>query len=577
MAPACRSPLAIIARQAGGGPAREQRVKMSLAFVFPGQGSQSVGMLAELGAAEPVVQQTFDEASTVLGYDLWALCQQGPEAELGATERTQPAMLAAGVATWRVWVAHGGAKPVAMAGHSLGEYTALVCSGAVDFATAIDLVRYRGEVMQQAVPLGQGAMAAILGLDDAELEAACRAAAQGEVVEPVNFNAPGQTVIAGNAAAVARAIETARQRGAKRAVLLPVSVPSHSSLMRVPLSGLHCETGCRRVRLPNVDDVYTVDVRKHASLVEGIRQALKEQLFKPVRWADTVRAMLASGVTTLVECGPGKVLTSLNRRIERKPELRMLALEDTASMTAALAPRRSRAINLTGEFALVTGRRAASDVPLRSNWAARREDHRYRDDRGRRKCHRRLPAEAASPGRGVVLNVADGAAVDACFKAVEAHDGTPSILVNNAGITRDGLLMRMSADDWQAVLDTDLSSVYRTCKAVMRGHDEGAPWPDHQYRVGDRRHGQCGQSNYAAAKAGMIGFSKSLAREVGSRNITVNVVAPGFIVTDMTHALGEAQRKSLLAQVPLGRLGAPEDVAHAVAYPGIPGSGLHHR
>jgi [acyl-carrier-protein] S-malonyltransferase len=309
---------------------------MSLAFVFPGQGSQSVGMLAELGAAEPVVQQTFDEASTVLGYDLWALCQQGPEAELGATERTQPAMLAAGVATWRVWVAHGGAKPVAMAGHSLGEYTALVCSGAVDFATAIDLVRYRGEVMQQAVPLGQGAMAAILGLDDAELEAACRAAAQGEVVEPVNFNAPGQTVIAGNAAAVARAIETARQRGAKRAVLLPVSVPSHSSLMRPAAEKFALRLAAVEFRLPEIDDVYTVDVRKHAS-VEGIRLALTEQLFKPVRWADTVRAMLASGVTTLVECGPGKVLTSLNRRIERRPDLRMLALEDTASITAALA------------------------------------------------------------------------------------------------------------------------------------------------------------------------------------------------------------------------------------------------
>lgn len=309
---------------------------MSLAFVFPGQGSQSVGMLAELGAAEPVVRETFAEASEVLGYDLWQLCQAGPEADLGSTERTQPAMLAAGVATWRVWVSRGGPRPVAMAGHSLGEYTALVCSDAIDFRTAIDVVRFRGQVMQQAVPLGQGAMAAILGLEDADLEAACKEAAQGEVVEPVNFNAPGQTVIAGNATAVARAIDAAKARGAKRAVLLPVSVPSHSSLMVGAAERLAEKLASIDVRMPNVPAVYTVDVRTHAS-PDGIRQSLKEQLFKPVRWAETVRAMLAGGADTFVECGPGKVLTSLNRRIERKPELKMLALEDTASIAAALA------------------------------------------------------------------------------------------------------------------------------------------------------------------------------------------------------------------------------------------------
>jgi len=308
---------------------------MSLAFVFPGQGSQSVGMLAELGASEPIVRTTFDEASAVLGYDLWTLCQSGPEADLGSTERTQPAMLAAGVATWRVWMARGGPRPAAMAGHSLGEYTALVCSNAMDFTTAIDLVRFRGQVMQQAVPLGQGAMAAILGLEDAELAAACGEAAQGEVVEPVNFNAPGQVVIAGNATAVARAIEAAKARGAKRAVLLPVSVPSHSSLMLGAAERLAEKLATVDVRLPDVPAVYTVDVRTHSSPA-GIRQSLKEQLFKPVRWADTVRAMLADGATTFVECGPGKVLTSLNRRIERKPELRMLALEDPASLAAAL-------------------------------------------------------------------------------------------------------------------------------------------------------------------------------------------------------------------------------------------------
>lgn len=312
---------------------------MSLAFVFPGQGSQSVGMLAALAAAEPVVEQTFAEASAVLGYDLWALCQQGPEADLGSTERTQPAMLAAGVATWRAWLAHDGPRPVAMAGHSLGEYTALVCSGAIDFAAAVDLVRFRGQVMQAAVPLGQGAMAAVLGLDDAQLIEACREAEQGEVVEAVNFNAPGQVVIAGNATAVARAIELARARGAKRAVTLPVSVPSHSRLMLGAAERLAERLAGVALRMPDVPAVYTVGVRTHASL-EGIRVALKEQLHQPVRWAETVRAMVAGGVTTIVECGPGKVLTTLNRRVERRPDLTMLAVEDPDGLAAALAAAR---------------------------------------------------------------------------------------------------------------------------------------------------------------------------------------------------------------------------------------------
>jgi [acyl-carrier-protein] S-malonyltransferase len=312
---------------------------MTLAIVFPGQGSQSVGMLAALATAEPLVQQTFDEASGVLGYDLWALCQQGPESDLGSTEKTQPAMLAAGVATWRVWQRHGGPMPVAMAGHSLGEYTALVCSQALDFRVAVDLVRFRGEAMQRAVPFGAGAMAAILGLDDDELAAACREAAQDEVVEPVNFNAPGQVVIAGHAAAVARAIDKAKLRGAKRAIVLPVSVPSHSSLMTGAAEQLAERLLTVNLATPVVPAVYTVDLQTHRS-PDGICRALREQIFKPVRWADTVRAMIASGVTTFVECGPGRVLTSLGKRIDRRPELRMLAIDDPDSLSAALAAAR---------------------------------------------------------------------------------------------------------------------------------------------------------------------------------------------------------------------------------------------
>lgn len=308
---------------------------MSFAFVFPGQGSQSVGMMRALAAAEPIVEQTFAEASEVLGYDLWKLCQEGPEEQLGATERTQPAMLTAGVATWRVWRKHGGGLPAAMAGHSLGEYSALVCAEVLDFRTAVDLVRFRGEAMQAAVPVGQGAMAAILGLEDADVEAACREAAHGEVVQAANFNSPGQVVIAGAAAAVERAIELLKARGAKRAIKLPVSVPSHSALMQPAAERFakHLET--IEFRAGNVRDIYTVDVRKLGA-PSDIRRALVEQLVKPVRWTQTIQAIVASGARTIVECGPGRVLTGLNRRIEKNKEIEVLAIEDGDSLQRAL-------------------------------------------------------------------------------------------------------------------------------------------------------------------------------------------------------------------------------------------------
>ncbi len=309
---------------------------MTLAFVFPGQGSQSVGMLASLAAAEPLVIDTFAQASEVLGYDLWQLCQEGPEEALGVTEKTQPAMLAAGVATWRVWRAHGGSVPQVMAGHSLGEYSALVAADCIDFRAAIDLVRFRGAAMQAAVPAGQGAMAAILGLEDADVEAACSAAAQGDIVEAANFNSPGQVVIAGQAAAVDRAVEIAKVKGAKRAIKLPVSVPSHSSLMRPAAEQLAARLKDTAIRAPKGMDIYSVDLRKHGD-PDGIRKALVEQLVKPVRWADTVRAMLGGGARIFVECGPGKVLTGLNRRIERDKTVRMIALEDPAALADALA------------------------------------------------------------------------------------------------------------------------------------------------------------------------------------------------------------------------------------------------
>ena len=308
---------------------------MSFAFVFPGQGSQSLGMLADLASADPLVRSTFAEASAVLGYDLWKLASEGPEEALNQTERTQPAMLAAGVATWRIWRSRGGGLPLLVSGHSLGEFTALVCAEALEFAPAIDLVRFRGQIMQEAVPAGTGAMAAILGLDDADIEAACREAAQGSIVEPANFNSPGQVVIAGEAAAVQRAIELAKARGAKRAVPLPVSVPSHTSLMQAAAARLAERLRALTVRTPHVRYLSAVDAAEHAAPDE-IRALLVRQLSSPVRWSQTLQAIAASGVSQVIECGPGKVLTGLNRRIEKREGLQFPALEDMAGIDAAL-------------------------------------------------------------------------------------------------------------------------------------------------------------------------------------------------------------------------------------------------
>lgn len=308
---------------------------MKLALTFPGQGSQSVGMLASLAAAEAVVGETFAEASGVLGYDLWALCQAGPEARLSETERTQPAMLAAGIAVWRAWNLRGGARPDMLAGHSLGEYSALVAAGALGFRDAIALVRFRGEAMQRAVPAGTGAMAAILGLDDAAIEAACAEAAQGEVVQPVNYNAPGQLVIAGSAAAVARAVEACKARGAKRAVVLPVSVPSHSALMKPAAEALRARLGDVEVVAPQLR-VRSFDAGVYDS-PESIRDGLYRQLFNPVRWSAIVAAMTAEGAGRIVECGPGKVLTGLARRAPGGRDLDLHAVESPESLAAAVA------------------------------------------------------------------------------------------------------------------------------------------------------------------------------------------------------------------------------------------------
>jgi [acyl-carrier-protein] S-malonyltransferase len=307
----------------------------NLAFVFPGQGSQSVGMLAKLADASPLVRGTFEEASSVLGYDLWQLVTQGPADDLNATERTQPAMLAAGIATWRLWQERKGAEPVIVTGHSLGEFTALVAAGAIDFGTCLDLVRFRGQVMQEAVPKGTGSMAALLGLEDAEVEAACAEAAAGSVVEAVNYNAPGQVVIAGEKAAVLRTIEAAKARGAKRAIELPVSVPSHSSLMKAAGARLGERLANTDLRPPKIRYLSAVDAQEHQA-PDDIRALLVRQLSSPVRWTGTVSALTgAGGITRIVECGPGGVLAGLVKRIEKGRDTQIFSLDSADSLTAA--------------------------------------------------------------------------------------------------------------------------------------------------------------------------------------------------------------------------------------------------
>ncbi len=291
----------------------------NLAFVFPGQGSQSVGMVTDLADNHPEVKQLFEHASDILGKDLWRLVSEGPEAHLNQTDNTQPAMLAAGVALWQIWCKQSPVRPAWVAGHSLGEYTALVCANALSFADGIRLVAQRGKLMQEAVPAGIGAMAAILGLDDTQIIDVCAATAENEVVSAVNFNAPGQVVIAGNVAAVERAIAAAKNAGAKRAVPLPVSVPSHCALMRPAAEQLDSYLQSTVFSAPEMQLVHNVDVATHSDPA-AIREALKQQLYRPVRWVDSIKFMSEQGVGRFVECGPGKVLIGLNKRIAKDAE-----------------------------------------------------------------------------------------------------------------------------------------------------------------------------------------------------------------------------------------------------------------
>lgn len=307
---------------------------MSLAFVFPGQGSQSVGMLSQLASEFSQVESTFSEASDALGYDLWSIVSSGPAESLNQTERTQPAMLAAGIAVWRIWQSLTNIEPSYLAGHSLGEYSALVAAEALSFSDAIKLVELRGQFMQQAVPAGQGGMAAILGLDDQKVIDICQQSAQGSVVEAVNFNSPGQVVIAGEVNAVTRATEFAKEQGAKRALLLPVSVPSHCALMKPAAEKLATALDDININIPVIPVIHNVSVAV-ADDAAAIKQLLTQQLYSPVRWVETIQYFTQHDTNMIIECGPGKVLAGLTKRIDKTAT--GLPVFDQASLEKAVA------------------------------------------------------------------------------------------------------------------------------------------------------------------------------------------------------------------------------------------------
>ena len=308
---------------------------MNIAFVFPGQGSQSIGMLRELAAGHPEIEQTFAEASQALGMDMWQLAQQGPEVTMGMTENTQPLMLTAGYAVWRAWQANEGAPATVMAGHSLGEYTALTCAGVMSFADAVSLVRDRGRFMQQAVPPGTGAMAAIIGLEDDQVRQACEEAKQNEVVEPVNFNAPGQVAIAGHRGAVERAVEAAKGLGARRAVPLALSVPAHSSLMQPAGERLQKRLYEISMNAPQVPVIHNFNVEIYSD-PEEIKKVLIQQIAAPVRWVESIQKMEQSGTTHFIECGPNAVLSGTIKRIAKHASLNV-SIEKPDKFDAALS------------------------------------------------------------------------------------------------------------------------------------------------------------------------------------------------------------------------------------------------
>src|SRR5437867_616864 len=448
-----------------------------IAFLFPGQGSQAVGMGRGFYDASPAARAIFDEANDALGFDLARLAFDGPEAELALPANPQPAVLTVSVAAAAV-AAERGMAPALASGHSLGEYSALVVAGALAFPDAVRIVRSRGEFMQDAVPVGTGAMAAIMGLELAQVEVLCAETARGEVVEVANVNSPQQIVIAGHRAAVERAVALAADRGGKKSVMLPVSAPFHCALMRPAAERLATMLADVTILEPKIPVVRNVDGGISRTGAE-VKDALLRQVASPVRWTACVQRLAAAGATTFVEVGPGRVLSALVKRI-------------------------------------VEG--------------ARGED-----------C-------------------------DRLVDTAKQRFGRLDVLVNNAGITRDGLLVRMKDDDWDRVMETNLRGAFLMTRAAAKVMMRQKAGRIINIASVAGAMGNPGQANYSAAKAGLIGLTKSTARELAHWSILVNAVAPGPIETDMSAAIPEAAREALLAQVPLGRIGTAREVAEVVRF-----------
>jgi 3-oxoacyl-[acyl-carrier protein] reductase len=541
------------------------------AFLFPGQGSQAVGMLQGWGDA-PAVRQTLDEASEALGEDVARLIREGPKDQLDLTTNTQPVMLTAGIACYRAWLAEGGPEPSVVAGHSLGEYAALVAAGSLSLTDALPLVRFRAQAMQEAVPVGVGAMAAILGLDAGAVRRGCEsvAAETGEVVEAVNFNDPKQTVIAGSKAGVEQACNALKAAGAKRALLLPVSAPFHSSLMKPAADRLKQRLDAYPFRRPFHRPRQQRRCRSAAGPGSDPRGAVPAglqpgALGRVGRGDPGSRRRCAHRVRSGQSARRHRQANRCRRRCRRA--VRPVVAERSEGV-AGMSERSS-----AGQIALVTGasRGIGHAIALALAGQGMKVVGTSTTEAGAASV---TTALAAFPDcHGAVLNVDDGEAIGAVVEGVVSRHGAIHVLVNNAGITRDTLAMRMRDEDWDAVVDTNLKAVFRLSRAVMRSMVKQRYGRIVNITSVVGASGNPGQANYAAAKAGVAGLTRALARELGGRGITVNCVAPGFIETDMTKGLSAAQTAALLGQIPIGRLGQAAEVADAVAFLASPRAG----
>jgi [acyl-carrier-protein] S-malonyltransferase len=521
---------------------------MSLAFVFPGQGAQVVGMGRDLADAFPAARAVFDEVDEALGEKLSALIWEGEQDALTLTANAQPALMATSLAAMRALEAEGVTPSAAafVAGHSLGEYSALAAAGALGVADCARLLRIRGRAMQEAVPVGMGAMAALLGLDFDTARAVAEEAAQGEVCQAANDNDPGQVVVSGHKAAVERAVEIARAKGAKRAVLLPVSAPFHCALMQPAAHAMQAALSEVTITAPAVPLVANVRAQAVSDPAD-IRALLVEQVTGAVRWRESVQFMSSAGVTEIWEIGAGKALSGMVRRINRAIACRAIATALITGASGGIGAAIARALHGAGATVALSGTRTG---PLEA-----------------------LAGELGSRAHVLPCDLGDAAAVEALPGQAIAAMGSLDILVNNAGITRDQIFMRMSDDEWDEVLRVNLTSAMRLCRAAVRPMMK-ARW-GRIVNIGSvvGAIGNPGQANYAAAKAGLAGMTKSIAHEVAGRGITANVVAPGFIATPMTDKLTDAQKAALGARIPAGRMGTPEEVAAAALYLSGPDAG----